>query len=384
MSRLPFALLLLSGACGPTTGLDGDKARAAVEDAFKAANPPGRTGLLLAGHSVWLETTAFDKSCLEAKDLAFNDDPASRSGASGPRISPTYSAQRFITASTPKGWCVLLGEDPSLTVEDVSWGGDHYRVSVAVGITNPTPWFECLTESEKKRRIDVRFDEQGQARLEGGVDLHQGDCPSPLPGGETRGPATAHPRLAHAGPTKDELKTLVMAFDDALYAGRSAEALGMTACFNLVDAAPFYGNCSVGEIINVGPSFHGEQRSQDGTPWAEYTIASLDDLGPVLKDKKWPGLYHATMKHKRTGKDRSFSVLWTTEGWKMVGVIGQKAESLTSLRYLYDLHRADRREVFERRLAGEELDEQGLSLKPESEEETKRGGGGGGGGVVTF
>jgi hypothetical protein len=46
-------------------------------------------------------------------------------------------------------------------------------------------------------------------------------------------------------------------------------------------------------------------------------------------------------------------------------VIGKKAEALTPARYLYDLHKADRRRIFERRLAGDAIDEAGISTKEE-------------------
>ena len=134
MSRSLLLPLMTAWACDAQPSLDSTAAKAAVEAAFAEANPPGRTGLELAGKAVWLGTSAFDKSCLESKDLAFNDDPGSRPASSGPRISPTYAAQRYLTASTELGYCVYLGDTPVLTVEDASWGGDRYRVNIKVGM----------------------------------------------------------------------------------------------------------------------------------------------------------------------------------------------------------------------------------------------------------
>ena len=380
MSARLFPLVCLSLGCGAEGGLQGDAAKAAVEASFAAANPAGRTGHELRGKSVWLETTAFDKTCLESKNLAFNDDPKGRPANAGPRISPTYAAQRFLTASTEQGYCLLLGADPILTIDDVSWGGDHYRVTAKVGMATPTPWFECLNAELKERRIEVEIDDVGQAKLRQTLDLGQGGCPHPLPAGEDRGPGSATPRLTHSAPTKAEVVALATSIDSSLFEGDFLAVREQTACFNLVDDKPFYGNCAVGDFISIGPSFQGEARAQDGTPWAEYTIKSLDDVGRVVSDRTDGGMYHVSLTHKRTGKDRSFSVKRGPDGWLMVGVIAQKAEALTTVRYLNDLHRADQRDIFQRRLDGEEIDHLGEPLNPVEEEAAPQGGGG----VVTF
>ena len=49
----------------------------------------------------------------------------------------------------------------------------------------------------------------------------------------------------------------------------------------------------------------------------------------------------------------------------MVGVVGAKSECLTGIRYVYDLHRKEKRDIFERRLSGEQIDEKGHSTLPE-------------------
>ena len=55
---------------------------------------------------------------------------------------------------------------------------------------------------------------------------------------------------------------------------------------------------------------------------------------------------------------------WADGGWHLVGFVGRKAEGLTIARFFYDLHRKDKREVFERRLGGEQIDENGHPLDP--------------------
>ena len=359
----------LATGCPDVTGEQAEVARAAVEQGFAAANPAGRSGVEVLGKTVWFEAPMFDKSCLEKKDLAFNDDARIRPPGSPPRITPTYQNQRWFTASTEKGFCIYLGDSPQLTVDDVSWGGDAFRVSTTVGMAKATPWFECLDEAHKKRQFRVTVDDAGKAEIEGRLDTFQGACPAPLPDGELRGPGKAAPKVPHAAPSREDVMKLAQALDDALFAGDFGEVQGMTACYNLEDVAPHYGNCSVAEFLMLGPAFHGEQRAQDGTPWTEYAVRDLADLQRIVPDRELKGVYHVTMTHPRTKRDRSFAVQWTQDQWKMVGVIGKKAESLTNVRYVYDLHRRDKNEVFRKRLAGEELDEAGNPLNPEAEEQ---------------
>jgi hypothetical protein len=71
------------------------------------------------------------------------------------------------------------------------------------------------------------------------------------------------------------------------------------------------------------------------------------------------------MTHKRTKRDRSMSVEWVGGEWRIVGVVGAKGADLTSARFVYDLHKNDRRDIFLRRLNGEKIDEQGISTEPE-------------------
>jgi hypothetical protein len=368
------ALALLGPACGGglTASVEKQAAVDAVQAAFAAANPPGRTGLELSGKAVWLKAGQFDKSCVESKDLAFNDDPGKRAEGQGgvPRISPTYAAQRFLTASTPTGYCVYLGADPAIAIdaEKAAWNVDRWRIPATISMGSPSPWFECLTTAEKSRVIEVVDGGGGVPEVVGDVDLDQGACPSPLPGGEERAAGTRPTGKPKRPPSADEVRALASAFDQALFDGDFVGALGMVSCVNLFED-PVFGTCSVGELISLGPAFQGQPRGQDGTPWLEYAATAPAELGRVTPDRKDPTLFHVLMKSKRTGRERSFAVQWADGAWKLFGVVGKKTEALTPIRFVYDLHRPDRRDIFEKRRAGAQLDEEGNSLIPLAEGE---------------
>jgi len=153
------------------------------------------------------------------------------------------------------------------------------------------------------------------------------------------------------------------AFDQALHDADFAAAREQTRCVNLFEN-PMWNACSLGELVSVGPSFVAS-RGRDGTPWLEYTLKKADDIGRILPDKQDPTLFHVMMKHKRTGKDRSFAVQWADGDWRLFGVVGQKAEALTSMRFVSDLHDRTRRDVLERRIAGEKIDHNGNPLEEE-------------------
>ncbi len=363
-----FALTTLTGCGELVAPFSSEEATAVVQDAFTAANPGGRTGSLLRGKAVWLETDVFDKSCLEEKDLAFNDDPANRptSAAGKPRISATYEHQKWLTASTEQGYCVYMGDDPTLEVGEVAWNLDRYRVNVTYGLSNATPWWECVANNKKSRVIEV-VDEGGKPALQGSMALFEGDCPHPLPSGETRkGSSTPNPTGKE--PSKSEVAALVEQFDKALYDGDFVTALDMVSCYNVFED-PTWGACSAGEIVSVGPSFTGNPRAQDGTPWLEYVATDAGSLGKLKRDRKIKGRWHVMMKHKRSGKARSFAVERVGGALKLVGVVGRQAEAITAVRFVYDLHDRDKSDILTRRLEGEEIDEAGNPTVPVEEEE---------------
>lgn len=367
MPALPLMLLIL--ACGPAVTISEEEARAVLEPALAAGTPAGRTGVLLKGKAVWLQAPWFDKACLEQNDLAFNDDPASRPATGGgvPRISPTFKNQRFLTASTPTGYCVVLGDGLKAEIKaaEFDWGTqDRWRFTVAWTMAQPSPWFNCLDASVRERVVVVRQGEDGSAVLDGDAVLASGDCPHPLPEGEDRAASPRPTKAAPKAPSRDDVVAALKAFDDALWEGDFLAARRAMSCYNLFQDEK-YGNCSVGELISTGPVSRGDPRLQDGTPWLEYIQDGYDGFTRIVADRKDRSLYHVVYKHKRTGKDRSLSVQYVDGGWKVVGVVGRQAEAITTARVINDLHDSRRRDIFERRVAGEKIDEEGNSLVPE-------------------
>ncbi len=355
--------------CASTTGFSEEEARAALEPALLAATPAGRTGLLLKGKAVWLQAPMFDKACLEQNDLAFNDDPGRRPTGGGgiARISPTYKNQRYLTASTPTGYCVLLGEGLKAEVREArfDWGTqDRWHLKVAWTMSQPTPWFNCLDPKVREREIAVVRGADGSLSIEGGAALAAGDCPHPLPAGEERTPGKRPTAPAPKAPGRDDVLGLLQAFDEALWQGDFLGARELLSCYNLFEEQKV-GTCSVGELVALGPLPRGEPRLQDGTPWLEYVQDGAGDFTKIVPDRKDRSLFHVLYKHKRTGKERSLSVQWAEGRWKLVGVVGRQAEALTTARIVNDLHDPRRRDIFERRLQGEAIDEEGNSLIPE-------------------
>jgi hypothetical protein len=345
-------------ACGPP--ISEIDAKNAVTTRFADDNPPGRTGLELGGKSVWLRAPFFQDKCLEEKDLAFNDLLSKRpKGSQGvKRISPTYQAQRYLTAATEKGLCVYLGDNPTVGVENALWYEDHWHVTISIGMEKPTPWFECLAPEVTGREVSVGV-KDGKPDIEGSLALNADDCPHPLPGGEERKPAQRPTAPPPAPPSRDQVKALLQAFDKALYDHEWQAALAMVSCYNLFETQK-YGTCSVAELINAGPNPRGGQtRPTDGSPWLEYNLDNLGDFGAITPDRLDKSLFHVHMTSRRTGKERTLAVQWAQGKWKLVGVVSNKAESITTMRFPYDLDRPEKRAIFERRMKGEDIDEFG-------------------------
>jgi hypothetical protein len=70
-------------------------------------------------------------------------------------------------------------------------------------------------------------------------------------------------------------------------------------------------------------------------------------------------------------------VQWVDNQWKLLGIVSRQSAKLTVARILNDLHERDKRDIFRRRLAGEEIDDSGQLINPEAEEDAPAGGGGG-------
>lgn len=362
MNHLVYLFAFAAG-CGAS--ITPQEAQDAVRKAAAEANPSGRVGYELIGKTQWVKAPDLGFECLQSKDLAFVDSPGS---GKGNKISPTWLNQSFITADTEKGWCVLLGEGITVDVGAPVEVDDGLQVPVTYTMQKPSPWFECLLDTVRTRQVKVSKDEAGVLQVEGELAMVPSGCPTPMPGGEVRGKAGVPTDAAPAAPTRAEVLALLTAFDEALWNKERSAALEKVACYNLHDENSKFGSCAPSELIQVGPQPRGEIRPGDGNPWLEYVVSSFDDIGAIKKDAKIPGMYHVLMTHKRTGRDRSLSVQWVDGQWKLVGVVGALGADLTSLRFVYDLHRNDKRDIFLKRLAGEKIDEQGNPTEPELEE----------------
>ena len=97
--------------------------------------------------------------------------------------------------------------------------------------------------------------------------------------------------------------------------------------------------------------------------------ASPKTLSRIIADKADPTLYHVMMKHKRTGKLRSFYRFnGTTGNGSVRGGWSEGRSPGTSMRFVNDLHDRTKRDILERRINGEKIDHNGVS----TEEERKR------------
>ena len=360
------AMILAMVLVGCDGGLDEAEVKAAVQTHFDAANAPGRTGLLIKGRSgvVWWQASMFEKSCLEQKDLAFNDDPASRpsNAKATARISPTYKSQWGITAATPTGYCIDLGADPTISIGEVVWSADRYRVDTTITMKSPTPWFECLETGARQRVVEVLVENDAPA-VQTDLSLFQGDCPNPVPVSTARQSGREPAQAAPGAPSPDAIRELAAIFDQALADNDHTTARDMVACYNLFEDEP-YEACSISEIIG-----HGSVKNGDADPWLEYAVTDFEGFSRPVQDRDKPFLFHVTLKHRRSKKTRSFTVQWAGRQLKLVGIVGAKAEGLTTARILTDLHDRDKKDIFLRRLAGEELDDKGNSLNPGAEPE---------------
>ncbi|HCH63992.1 MAG: hypothetical protein CL927_12615 [Deltaproteobacteria bacterium] len=340
--------------------------QAAVEAAFAEANPAGRSSVELGGRNVWLEAGMFEPICLEEKHLAFNDDPRDRPAGSPPRISPTYASQRWITGTSERGVCVVMGTDPKASVTNVAFNGEYWVVDLDVAVTDPSPWFECLQRKHKHLQVGVKLKDEGAPEILGDLSLNRGGCSPTLPGDVERKGDGRPMKAAKKAPTRQKIMAMMTAFDDALHEADFAAARDLTRCVNVFES-PMWEACSLAELVSVGPAFL-ESRSRDGTPWLEYTLRKPDDIDRIVADKADATLYHVMMKHKRSGKLRSFTVQWDDGEWFLFGVVGQKAEALTSMRFVNDLHDRTKRDILERRINGEKIDHNGVSTEEEVEE----------------
>lgn len=371
--------VMIAGIVGLTGCADAilgrhDEAAALVQSSFDAARQPGRVGVEVLGKGVWYKAPTLDGACLQHKGMAFNSDPRKSKDAHGrpvARISPTYDAQRMFVTSTEDGYCVYVGNELAMNVIQTNLIDGVYRVDVEFSMGNPDGWWECVGQDAKRTTYEVVEDGTGALSVQNGpVGIGQGACPAPLPVGEQR-KAEARPRKRpNKLPTHGEIAELVQAFDTALRERDHLEALSHVSCFNLFEESK-YGTCSTAELVALAPIPQAGETWME-PPWTDGAFDSMDQLGRVFPDREDDAMVHVTVTPSRGTATRTMALHWVDDQWKLVGVVGAKAEGLTSARFVYDLDRKEKREIFERRLAGEPIDEKGFPLdpfaKPEAED----------------
>lgn len=351
-----LSMILLG--CGTRAGADGVGAIALVEAAFAERIEPGAVGLEVLGKGVWYGSDALNTGCLLSKQRAFRG----RGGGENPKFSPTYAAQSVFQYPTGEGYCVWIGHDLSMDVGGASRLGEAWIVDATFEVARPGGWWDCVDDAAKRASIRV----EGQApdqRIVAEPGLFGGGCPSPLPVVDPARTPEAPPRgRPPRAPTRAEVVEAAQRLDEALWSHDLAAALDATACYNLYEEEPF-GACSAAELVAVGPLTRGELRRSDGPPWSMNAFADLGALGAPERSRADKTLFHvqvkpASGKHKR----RTLSVQWVEDTWKLVGLVQRQAEGLTSVEYVVDLDRPERWDVFQRRLAGEQIDLRGEPL----------------------
>jgi len=360
------ALLILS-SCGGVTAGGGEAAEALVQSAFDAQSQPGPFGTEAHGKGVWYRAPAISTNCLMKKDWGFRDDPShSPNSDSSPRMSPVFNAQNHWTYATEKGYCIYLGDNLTMEVKGSTKLMEVWSVDVEYSMGRPDGWWECVDPKMKNRAIRVITNAAGELEIDGDAGLFQGGCPAPLPIEGIDRKAKNKPKGKPNPPTKAEAMAAAKKLDDALWAQDYNGALNAISCYNLFNKSP-YGSCAVSEIINVGPIPRGEMRMQDGTPWSMNVFKSVDNFGKITPDKVDKTMFHIEVKaedRKRKRQHRTVAIQKVDGEWKLVGFVNAQGEGLTSMRFVYDLDRKEKREIFDRRLKGEKIADDGTSLDP--------------------
>lgn len=345
-------------ACGGG-GSGGERAVALVQETFAARKTAGAVGVEALGKGVWYRAEAFNSGCLESKQWAHRD----RSGGDAPRVSPNYEAQGAFQQTTADGWCVWIGDDLDMQTGAVNRFGDAWVVDVTFTVARPGGWWDCVDDKQRQAVVRVIEGRDGALSIEKDPALWGGGCPRPLPiANPARAPGKRPTAAPPRPPTGADVVAAAKAFDDALYAHDLGAALDALACWNLFEKEPF-GACSASELVAVGPIPRGASRREDGTPWSQNVFRSLDAIGRPEADRKDKTMFHAEVK-AADGKHprRTISVQWVDGSWKLVGAVSRKAEGLTSVEAVLDLDRKEKREIFDRRVAGEAIDFQGNPL----------------------
>lgn len=363
MRFLPALILLTTTGCGDSAGRS-EEARSLVESTFAQTVKPGPFGTEALGKGVWYRAPAIDGGCLQNKNWGHVDDPMHSRNADSAgvrRVSPLYGAQRFWTATTDKGWCIYLGDDLSMEITEVNRAADAYVVDYTLNMGRPDGWWECVGAKDKDGYVRVLEQDDGSLQIESDITLGQGACPSNMEVNlniDRKGGARPSSKAGKA-PSKADAVAAFKRLDDALFERDYKAALAATSCYNLFEKKKF-GSCSGAEFLNLGPMTRGNPRLGDGPPWTMNALNSLDDIGPPEKDKDDPTLFHVQMKAaKGKAKRRTAAIQWVDNEWRAVAVLSSMAEGLATVQVLYDLDRKDRRDIFERRMDGEAILEDG-------------------------
>ena len=364
-----WSLLLFASAC---SGLSGKTTEITsfLEGEFASAHPGGAVGTEALGKGVWYRTPVFDGVCLQEKHLAHRDQPGRRASGNrtsfGSRISPSYDAQKDWTWSTAKGYCIYLGDGLSMSVDDVQAQGELWTADVTYTMAHPSDWWSCVAQDQKNAVIRLEETADGSFSFKDhGAFLHPGDCPAPLPA-EARGRTGAKPPRAPAprAPTPSQVQAAFERLDTALREHDHAGVLASIACYNLFESKPF-GACAASELLDVGPMNDGTPRAQDGTPWTMNVFQDTQAATKVTLDRDNRSLAHAEVKAASgRQKARTVSLQWVDGEWLVVGVVQRKSEGLTRVEFVNDLDRKEKREIFDRRLGGEEIGADGHPLDP--------------------
>ena len=358
-------------ACQPDP-IDEVTARAFVTKVFEQKNPTnGRLSWQLDGKGQWSQGLGFERSCLDQNELAYHHH------LKAAKIQPTLLSQKYFTTSTNKGYCLDMGEGlhvvvDSIAIDSTAISTGSYRTQIHFEMKEPTPWFSCLSENYLKREIYLRL-KDGVISIDDESKLILRDdeeCTQPgtafVDRKESIRPTDAPPKA----PSFEEVQTLLNNFDQALYDYDFEKALSFVSCANLIDAK--WGYCTISELLPLAHVTKGEERMRDGSPWLANTARDFDAFRIIERDAKDPTMYHLRYSDIRNKQALSISVQYVGTDWKLLGAISEVQQGITPLTFILNLHDKEIRAIFERRLAGEQIDSKGRPLNPFEKPEEKK------------
>lgn len=364
-----FSLIL---ACQPER-MDSQAAKKLIIQEFEKLNSvKGRVSWQLDGKGQWSQGRGFERSCLDEKNIAFHHH------LKAGKIQPTLSSQLYFTTSTKKGYCIDMGEGLSLVVDAIasdsaSVSAGSYKTTVHFEMKEPTPWFTCLSENFLRREFYMSF-KDGNITIDdsSGLVLREDEaCTQPGVAFVERKEQSRPTEAPKKAPSQKEIQDLLNKFDQALYDFDFAKAISYISCANLIEAK--WGYCTLSELLPLGHVTKGEERMRDGRPWLSNTARDFTVFTTVTRDRMDPTMFHLRYKDRRNKKPLSISIQYVEGEWKLFGAIAEVQQGVTPLSFILNLHEKETRDIFERRLAGEEIDSKGRPLNPfEKPEEEKK------------